>query len=166
MGRNEEASEGPGWEDRRTHLTAGPVPVRWYGGPGERRRRRQTTGARKYFMTASLILVFAVLALMQFAVSQWRMIWLTTASQPLSDALHAATGIEAETIGCNDFGRLLGLCDELTPRLKRGTPYLSEVKGYYRLMARVEKACRSIQPALATWAASEIGRRSGRPTSG
>ena len=38
-------------------------------------------------MTAALILVFSLAALAQFAVSQWRMIWLTTANQPLSDAL-------------------------------------------------------------------------------
>jgi len=46
-------------------------------------------------MTAVLILAFSVLALVQFAISQWRMIWLTTANQPISDSLHAATGIDA-----------------------------------------------------------------------
>ncbi len=61
-------------------------------------------------MTVALILVFSLAALAQFAVSQWRMIWLTTANQPLSDALRTATGVEAEAIGPNDFGKLLGLC--------------------------------------------------------
>lgn len=73
-------------------------------------------------MTAVLILVFSVLALVQFAISQWRMIWLTTANQPLSDSLLAATGISSETIGPNDFGKLLGLCDEMSPRLKKARP--------------------------------------------
>ncbi len=59
-------------------------------------------------MTAVLILVFSVLALVQFAISQWRMIWLTTANQPLSDSLHAATGIVSESIGPNDFGNDAG----------------------------------------------------------
>ena len=98
-------------------------------------------------MTAVLILAFSVLALAQFAISQWRMIWLTTANQPLSDSLRAATGIEAETIGPNDFGKLLGLCDEMSPRLKNGTPWLREVKGYYSVVAKLEKIFRSIQPA-------------------
>jgi len=106
-------------------------------------------------MTAVLILAFSVLALVQFAISQWRMIWLTTANQPLSDSLHAATGIEAETIGPNDFGQILGLC-ELSPRLKKGTPWLREVKGYYRMVARLEVICRSIQPAISAWASGEM----------
>jgi hypothetical protein len=107
-------------------------------------------------MTAAIILAFSVMALVQFAISQWRMIWLTTANQPLSESLRAATGIEAETIGPNDFGRLLGICDEMSPRLKRGTPWLREVKGYYTIVAKLEKSFRSIQPALSAWAAGEM----------
>jgi hypothetical protein len=107
-------------------------------------------------MTAVLILVFSVLALVQFAISQWRMIWLTTANQPLSDSLHAATGIASESIGPNDFGKLLGLCDEMSPRLKKGTPWLREVKGYYGVVAKLEKSFRSLQPAVSAWAASEM----------
>ena len=107
-------------------------------------------------MTAALILAFSILALIQFAVSQWRMIWLTTANQPLSDSLRAATGVDAEAIGPNDFGKLLGLCDEISPRLQKATPWLREVKGYYSVVARLERVCRSIQPAVAGWAASEM----------
>jgi hypothetical protein len=105
-------------------------------------------------MTAVLILAFSVLALVQFAISQWRMIWLTTANQPISDSLHAATGIDAETIGANDFGKLLALC-ELSPRLKKGTPWLHEIRGYYRMVQRLEVVCRSIQPAISAWASRE-----------
>jgi hypothetical protein len=107
-------------------------------------------------MTAVLILAFTVLALIQFAISQWRMIWLTTANQPLSDCLRDATGIEAESIGPNDFGKLLGICDEMSPLLKKGTPWLREVRGYYRLVAKLEMACRSVQPALSAWASREM----------
>src|SRR5580658_1321402 len=107
-------------------------------------------------MTAILILTFSLLALVQFAISQWRMIWLTTATQPLTDTLRAATGIESENIGPNDFGKLLGLCDEMSPCLKRGTPWLREVRGYYSVVAKLEKSCRSIQPALSAWASKEM----------
>ena len=107
-------------------------------------------------MTAVLILAFSVLALIQFAISQWRMIWLTTANQPLSDSLQVATGINAENIGAGDFGKLLGLCDEMSPRLRKTTPWLREVKGYYNIVAKLEKAFRSVQPAVAAWAASEM----------
>ena len=107
-------------------------------------------------MIAVLILAFSVLALAQFAISQWRMIWLTTANQPLSDSLRVAAGIEAETIGPNDFGKLLGLCDELSPRLKKATPWLREVRSYYRVVERLEAACRSILPVLSAWASQEM----------
>ncbi|HKV23495.1 MAG TPA: hypothetical protein VJN93_02790 [Candidatus Acidoferrum sp.] len=107
-------------------------------------------------MTAALILAFSLVALAQFALSQWRMIWLSTANQPLSEALHAATGIEAETIGPNDFGRLLGLCDELSPRIQKATPWLRELRGYYAIVAGLQKLSMSFQPGLASWAASEM----------
>jgi hypothetical protein len=107
-------------------------------------------------MTAALILAFSVLALLQFGISQWRMIWLTTANQPLSDSLRAATGIDSDNIGPNDFGKLLGLCDEMSPLLKKSTPWLREVKGYYGFVARLEKAFRAVQPTISAWAASEM----------
>lgn len=106
-------------------------------------------------MTASLILVLSLAALTQFAVSQWRMIWLTTANQPLSEALRDATGFEAEAIGPNDFGKLLVLCDELSPNIKKVTPWLREVRFYYGMMTKLQMACRSVQPALSAWAAAE-----------
>jgi hypothetical protein len=106
-------------------------------------------------MTAVLILAFSVVALVQFSISQWRMIWLTTANQPLSDSLHVATGIDAETIGPNDFDKLLGLC-ELSPRLKKGAPWLHEVRGYYRMVEMLEVVCRSIQPVISAWASREM----------
>lgn len=107
-------------------------------------------------MTAALILTLSVMALASFAISQWRMIWLTTANQPLSDSLQAATGIEAASIGPNDFGTLLGLCDELSPRIKKATPWLREVTNYYGFVAKVERTFRSIQPALSAWASAEM----------
>jgi hypothetical protein len=107
-------------------------------------------------MTPGLILVLSVVALSRFAISQWRLIWLTTANQPLSDSLRAATGIDEKMIGPNDFGTLLGLCDEISPRIKDGTPWLREVKRYYLIVAKIEKAFRSIQPALSSWAAREM----------
>jgi hypothetical protein len=107
-------------------------------------------------MTALLILVFSAFALVNFAISQWRMIWLTTANQPLSDALRAATGIEAENIGPSDFRSLLGLCEELSPGLKKSPHSLREVRGYYKVMAKLERVLRSVQPAMASWAASEM----------
>jgi hypothetical protein len=107
-------------------------------------------------MAAALILAVSLLAFFRLAIYQWRMIWLTTANQPLSDSLRAATGIDAESIGPNDFGTLLGLCDELSPRIRQATPWLREVKRYYALLAKLEKAFQSVLPALSCRAASEM----------
>ena len=107
-------------------------------------------------MTAALILAISVAALFRFAVSQWRMIWIATANQPLSDSLRAATGIDAESIGSHDFGRLLGLCDELSPSIRKGTPWLREVTRYYHAIEKVERRFRSVQPFVAAWAAKEM----------
>lgn len=107
-------------------------------------------------MFAALILAFAVLALTQFAVSQWRLIWLTTANQPLSENLRAAAGIDDDSIRSNDFGTLLNLCDELSPQIRKATPWLREVSWYYGLMTKVEGAFASIVPGFASWASREM----------
>lgn len=106
-------------------------------------------------MTAVLILGFSTLALLSFSIGQWRLIWLTTASEPLSGSLHAATGMAVDAIGPNDFGKLLGLCDQLSPCLEKGTPWLREVASYYNVVTRLEHVFRSIQPALSAWASRE-----------
>jgi len=107
-------------------------------------------------MIAGLILAFSVLALLQFAVSQWRLIWLTTANQPLSESLRATAGIDDTSIQSSDFGTLLDLCDELSPRIRKSTPWLREVTWYYRLMGRLQEAVGAAVPSLDGWAAREM----------
>ena len=110
----------------------------------------------KTTMSAFLILAFSVVALLRFAVYQWRLIWLTTANQPLSDSLRAATGVGSESIGATDFKMLLGLCNELSPDLKRSTPWLREVTLYHRVVGKLERVFRSAQPCISTWALAEM----------
>jgi hypothetical protein len=107
-------------------------------------------------MASVLILVICGMAVLRFAICQWRMIWLTTANQPLSDSLRAATGIDAEAIAASDFRSLLELCDELSPGLKKRTPWLRELTGYYHVVAKIEKALGTFLPALSTWATTEM----------
>jgi hypothetical protein len=73
------------------------------------------------------ILVLSGIALIRFAVSQWRAIWISSASQPVSDSLQLSAGIDAAAIGAGDFGRLMNLCDQLSPELKQSSPWLNEV---------------------------------------
>lgn len=107
-------------------------------------------------MVAALILGFAVLALLHFGVSQWRLIWLTTASQPLSDTLRSTVGIDGAAIQPNDFGTLLHLCDEVSPRIRKATPWLREVTYYYGAMDKLQGALGKLLPFVGSWAASEM----------
>ena len=107
-------------------------------------------------MVSLFILVFASVALGRFAVSQWRTIWITAANQPLSDSLRVTAGIDDATIGARDFGSLLDLCDNLSPGLKKKTPWLKEVSVYYAAVAKLEQTFKLKLPSLSTWASQEM----------
>ena len=107
-------------------------------------------------MVSIFILAFAAFGLVKFGISQWRAIWITTASQPLSDALQVAAGIDGAAIGAGDFGTLLHLCNELSPDLKKKSPWLREVSVYYRLAEKLEHAFRVKLPAISAWAKGEM----------
>src|SRR6266436_3925949 len=107
-------------------------------------------------MVSILILVFATFALVKFGISQWRAIWITTANQPLSDSLQVAAGIDGAAIGAGDFGTLLHLCNELSPELKKKSPWLREVTVYYRAVAKLEQVFRVTLPSMSVWAKGEM----------
>jgi hypothetical protein len=107
-------------------------------------------------MFSLLILAFSGFALIRFAVSQWRTIWISSANQPVSDSLQLVAGIDTTTIGPGDFGRLMILCDQLTPDLKQKTPWLSEISMYYRAIARLQQASMVKLPSISSWALGEM----------
>ncbi len=110
----------------------------------------------KLEMVSLCILVLSGFALIRFAVSQWRAIWISSANQPVSDSLQLTVGIDAAAIGAQDFGRLLNLCDQLSPELKDSTPWLNEVSVYYRAIARLEQVSKAKLPGISKWAAREM----------
>jgi hypothetical protein len=107
-------------------------------------------------MVSIFILVFAGFALVKFGISQWRAIWISTANQPLSDSLQLTAGIDGAHVGAGDFGALMNLCHELSPELKKKSPWLREVSVYYRAVEKLEHAFRLKLPAVSTWAKSEM----------
>ena len=107
-------------------------------------------------MLSLCILLFSGFALIRFAVSQWRAIWISSANQPLSDSLQLTAGIDAAAIGPQDFGRLLNLCDQLSPELKNSSPWLKELSLYYRAIATLERISAAKVPSISTWAAREM----------
>ncbi len=107
-------------------------------------------------MVSIFILAFAAFALVKFGISQWRAIWLTTANQPLSDSLQATAGIDGKAIGGRDFCTLMHLCNELSPDLKKKTPWLREVSVYYRAVEKLDRAFSVRLPAISAWAKDEM----------
>jgi hypothetical protein len=107
-------------------------------------------------MLSLCILLFSGFALIRFAVSQWRAIWISSANQPLSDALQLSAGFDAAAIGPQDFGRLMNLCDELTPELKESSPWLKEVSLYYRAIAKLEQVSAGKVASISAWASREM----------
>ena len=107
-------------------------------------------------MVSIFILAFSGFALVKFGISQWRAIWITTANQPLSDSLRVTAGIDGAAISAGDFYTLMHLCNELSPDLKKKSPWLREVSVYYRVVEKLEHAFRVKLPAFSTWAKSEM----------
>jgi hypothetical protein len=64
--------------------------------------------------------------------------------------------MESATIGAQDFGTLLNLCDELSPSLKKTSPWLQEVSIYYRVVAALEQGLGSKLPSITAWAKREM----------
>jgi hypothetical protein len=107
-------------------------------------------------MVSLLILVFAGFALVKFGIAQWRAIWITAANQPLSESLQLTAGIDGAHVGAGDFSTLMNLCNELSPDLKKKSPWLREVSVYYRAVEKLEHTFRMKLPAISTWAKSEM----------
>ena len=107
-------------------------------------------------MLSIFILVFAGLALVKFGIAQWRAIWITAANQPMSESLQLTAGIDGANVGAGDFSTLMNLCNELSPDLKKKSPWLREVSAYYRAVEKLEHAFRMKLPAISRWAKSEM----------
>lgn len=107
-------------------------------------------------MFSILILAFAGFALVKFGIAQWRAIWISSANQPLSDALQVEAGIDGAAIGSQDFGTLMDLSERLCPGMKKNSPWLREVGIYYRYVAKIEQAFRLKVPAISAWANGEM----------
>jgi hypothetical protein len=107
-------------------------------------------------MIAALILVMSMVALAQFAVAQWRSMWMTVAAQPLSGHIQAATGIADEAIGANDFDLLVRTSEQVCPSQEARSVWLREVGIYYRVIRALDGLCGKQVAGLSNWAKSEL----------
>jgi hypothetical protein len=107
-------------------------------------------------MIAALILVMSVVALAQFAIAQWRSMWMTVSAQPLTEYVPAATGISAEAINANDFDLLVRTSEQLSPAAQERNLWLREVGIYYRAIKAVDGICAKHITVFSNWAQSEL----------
>jgi hypothetical protein len=70
--------------------------------------------------------------------------------------LQLTAGIDGATIGGGDFHTLMNLCDEISPDLKKKSPWLREVSMYYRAVEKLDQAFRVKLPAISAWAKGEM----------
>jgi len=107
-------------------------------------------------MTAALILILSIAILGEFSIAQWRSVWMAVAAQPLSRSLEAAVGLADNSIGANDFDRLVSASRELCPTAREGSLWLKEVSLYYRVMRTVNAACAQTLPTVSAWTKKEL----------
>lgn len=108
-------------------------------------------------MVAAFILVLSIVAVAEFAVAQWRSMWIAIGSQPLSDGFQSATGLAPAAIRAEHFDLLARTSERLPFRSSRqGNVWLREVRAYYKLMSGVESAFAKSAPSLSSWAATEL----------
>jgi hypothetical protein len=103
-------------------------------------------------MIAICILVLSILALAEFAISQWRSMWILVGAQPLSSSLQSATGISAESLTADHFSLLAQTTEQLCPSREEGNLWLREVGVYYRIVRLLDKNI----PSLSGWAKDEL----------
>lgn len=108
-------------------------------------------------MIAAFIFVLSVVAVMEFAVAQWRSMWMAASSQPLSEGFETATGISPNAIQADHFD----LLTHTSQRLPFAGPqqrnvWLREVRIYYKLIRAVDAVCAKSVPAASKWAKNEL----------
>lgn len=103
-------------------------------------------------MIAICILALSIMALAEFAISQWRSMWILVGAQPLSSSLESATGISAESLTADHFSLLAQTTEQLCPSREEGNLWLREVGVYYRIVRLLDKNI----PSLSSWANDEL----------
>ena len=107
-------------------------------------------------MIAAFIVVLSVAALLQFAIAQWRAMWITIAQQPLSEYFTTATGIAGDEIRAEHFDLLTRISEQVGASGKQSNLWLKEVRIYYRTIRALNQFCEKQFPAFAAWANHEL----------
>ena len=107
-------------------------------------------------MIAALICVMSLAVLVQFAMSQWRSIWVTMATQPLSSSLESATGVPNDAICAQHFEMLIHESNQLGRSLHDSNLWVKEVCIYYQALRACQKLSGKALPSVSNWANREL----------
>ena len=107
-------------------------------------------------MVAALICVLSLTALLQFAICQWRSIWVTIAAQPLSGSLESATGLANAAICAEHFEMLTRASEELGRSSHESNRWLKEVVIYYQALRAFRRLTGKALPSASNWANREL----------
>jgi hypothetical protein len=108
-------------------------------------------------MIAAFILVLSVVAVIEFAIAQWRSMWIAASSQPLSEGFQTATGIAPEAIRAEHFELLTHTSQRLPfASGQERNAWLREVRLYYRMIQALDGLCAKSLPAASNWAKGEL----------
>jgi hypothetical protein len=103
-------------------------------------------------MIALLILAVSVTALVQFAVCQWRSMWISVAAQPLSECVHAAVGLTPNEIQSSHFELLARTSEQMCPATQKQNVWLREVRLYFHIVEALDRFAEKHLPSLSEWA--------------
>lgn len=108
-------------------------------------------------MIAGLILMFSLVALLQFFASYCRSLIVASSREPLSIQARDVTGIIGMTAPGNEFPRFVQLL-QLCPERPEDRGPVRAVRVYYRLLSMLRGALSHVAPHLVSWAEGERGR--------
>jgi hypothetical protein len=104
-------------------------------------------------MIAALICVISLAAIVQFGIFSWRAVLLTSAAQPLSDAMRSA--LDPITANGHDFDAVSALY-QVCPDLNSKSCELSHVQLYFKILNWLNTMTRAVLPACSSWSQREM----------
>jgi hypothetical protein len=108
-------------------------------------------------MMPSLIFVFSLGALVQFAISYCRTLLLASLDVSLSDRVQEIGGISASDVPADDFDRLLQLV-RFAPRFEGDAGQMRAISIYYHLARFAAKFAAPISSEVSQWLSLELSR--------
>ncbi len=102
-------------------------------------------------LAAAFILVFSVVAMIQFAVFSWRAGLMRVASQPLASPSASDAAISDNSLNQNDFADVSSV-NEICPALSASSSFnLTLVRAYHGMLSGMNAVAAAIVPSSEEW---------------